>query len=654
MAKLPRPKNVDEVRRFLGMVTYYSRFIPNMATITHPLRSLLEKGNKFVWSKQSEEAFIKLKQEILHERVLVPYDQSLPLILICDASPTGVAAVLSHIVDGCERPVAFISRALTKAEQNYSQLDREALAIIFAVDKLFMYLHGREFTLVTDNRPLSRIFHQHAKTPAMTSQRLLQYASFLQGFNYKLEHRKADQIAHVDCLSRAPLSASSKFLHFLDKETKDIQDQTINEISSISITATSVAKETQNDDEFKKLKESLLNGGNTDPEYSIQDGVLFKGTRVMIPATLRDAVLRELHHTHIGVVRMKQLARKYCFWKEIDSDIETLVKSCPDCAMIRRCPPKVETHKWEDPIENFQRVHIDYAGPFQNHYFLVLVDAKSKWPEIKVIKQAPTSDITISLLQSIFSTHGLPQIMVSDNATIFQSAVFRTFCENNGIIQKFIAPGHPATNGLAERHIQTLKRKLKAMQNEKLPLRLKVQEIVTRYRATPLSNGKSPANLYLGRDLRIKLDSIRPTKLKKSEVVNPKVRKLGVGERVQVRWFSKGVPTWKFGTVLQKLGNIHYSIKLDNNYILKRHINQLYKSMVYDQNQPTLVTGNPPQKEPQIEEVIIQRNQTQPQAPSESQPPASAEPQLPETPLSIRRSNRVRRLPARFQDHVPY
>lgn len=209
---------------------------------------------------------------------------------------------------------------------------------------------------------------------------------------------------------------------------------------------------------------------------------------------------------------MKQLARKYCVWKGIDSDIEELVRSCPNCANVKNNPPKVATHHWEEPTENFQRVHIDYAGPFQNHHFFVLVDAKSKWPEVRVIKEEPTTEKRIILLQNIFSTHGLPQVIVSDNASVFQSKIFRDFCEENGIVQKFIAPGHPSTNGLAERHIQTLKKKLKAMEEEPIPLHLKVQEIMSRYRATPLANGKTPAQLYLGRQLRIKLNAIRPQK----------------------------------------------------------------------------------------------------------------------------------------------
>ncbi|XP_075154322.1 uncharacterized protein K02A2.6 isoform X1 [Haematobia irritans] len=652
IVELPKPQNVNELRRFLGMVTYYSKFIPDASTITTPLRKLLEEGRKFNWTPQCENAFTKVKEEIVADRVLVPYNESLPLTLACDASPTGIAAVLSHIVNGEERPIAFISRSLTKAEQNYSQLDREALAIIFGVDKFFNYLHGREFTLITDNRPLSRIFHQHAKTPAMTSSRLLRYASFLQNFNYKVVHRRGEHNTNADCLSRAPIESSSKFNHFLDEEVKNIQDQTINQISSTTVTAATIAKETDRDPELLQLKKNLLSGKNVDPSYSLQDGIVFRGDRVVIPLNLRSIILSELHHTHAGIVKMKQLARRFCFWKGIDAEIENLVKSCPNCAIVKKNPAKVITHQWEEPGENFQRVHIDYAGPFQNHYFFVLVDAKSKWPEVRVIREAPTTEKTIILLQNIFATHGLPQILVSDNATIFSSKIFKDFCSRNGIIQKFIAPGHPATNGLAERYVQTLKYKLKAMENDKATIFEKVQEIVYRYRATPLADGKSPALLYLGRELRIKLDAIRPWNKLKSSPSPIKVRQLSLGDRVQVRWYDKNKPSWKFGSVKAKFGNLHYQIKLDNGYELKRHINQIYKSNV-EKPTKTVTFDLPPKPKPVVEEVRIECRVTNP-ANVPLTPATSSQQQTRGVSTPLRRSSRIRRPPAHFSDHIRF
>ncbi|GBM71319.1 Retrovirus-related Pol polyprotein from transposon 17.6 [Araneus ventricosus] len=159
------------------MVTYYSRFIPDVSTITYPLRKLLRKNQKFYRNKEHEQAF--LEEEISSDRVLVPFDPELPVTLATDASPVGVAAVLSHIVDNVEKPVAFASRSLTEAERNYSQLDKEVLAIIFGVSHFINYIYDRHFVPITDNQPLSIIFHPKTGFPKMTSARLLRYASFL-------------------------------------------------------------------------------------------------------------------------------------------------------------------------------------------------------------------------------------------------------------------------------------------------------------------------------------------------------------------------------------------------------------------------------------------------------------------------------------------
>lgn len=130
---------------------------------------------------------------------------------------------------------------------------------------------------------------------------------------------------------------------------------------------------------------------------------------------------------------MKNLARRYYYWRNIDKDVENTVRSYLECAKVQNELKKIVLHYCEDPETNFQRVHIDYAGPFQGHQFFILVDAKSKWPEVRIEKESPTSPSTIRFLENIFSSHELPEILVSDNATIFKSEEFMKFCQKNGI-----------------------------------------------------------------------------------------------------------------------------------------------------------------------------------------------------------------------------
>ncbi|GBN76577.1 Retrovirus-related Pol polyprotein from transposon 17.6 [Araneus ventricosus] len=242
--RMQQPRNVQELRQFLGMVTYFSRFIPDVSTITYPLRKLLRKNQKFYWNKECQQAFLKLKEEISSDRVLVPFDPELPVTLATDASPVGVAAVLSHIVDNVETPVAFASRSLTEAERNYSQLDRESLAIIFGVSHFMNYIYGQYFVLITDNQPLSRIFHPKTGFPKMTSARLLRYASFSAGFDYTVKFRKGLENQNVDCLSRVPVNQNCISADVsINDEVHQVRASAVFEISSENLTADAIIQE---------------------------------------------------------------------------------------------------------------------------------------------------------------------------------------------------------------------------------------------------------------------------------------------------------------------------------------------------------------------------------------------------------------------------
>ena len=158
IVKAPAPKNVTELRSFLGLLNYYGRFIPNLASLIHPLSKLLCQGTEWQWTKECRKAFCAAKQKIVSPNVLVHYDPSLPISLAADASAYGLGAVISHTMrDGTERPIAFASRTLLPSEKNYSQVEKEALSLIFGVSNFHTYLYGRHFTLVTDHKPLTTI-----------------------------------------------------------------------------------------------------------------------------------------------------------------------------------------------------------------------------------------------------------------------------------------------------------------------------------------------------------------------------------------------------------------------------------------------------------------------------------------------------------------
>ena len=188
IASAPQPKDVGQLRSFLGLVNYYGKFLKNLATTAKPLYNLLQWNVKWKWTSDCEAAFCTLKEQLMSTTVLVHYDATLPLTLACDASSYGVGAVIAHVMaDGSERPVAYASRTLTQSEKNYSQIEKEALAIIFGIKKFHQFLYGRSFTLVSDNKPLTTIFGPKTNIPTLAAARLQRWAILLSAYQYNIQ-----------------------------------------------------------------------------------------------------------------------------------------------------------------------------------------------------------------------------------------------------------------------------------------------------------------------------------------------------------------------------------------------------------------------------------------------------------------------------------
>ncbi|XP_053698835.1 uncharacterized protein K02A2.6-like [Sabethes cyaneus] len=576
---MPIPENKDQVRSFVGLVNYYGRFFPNLSTTLYPLNNLLKNTVRFDWTKQCEEAFNNVKKEMQSEKFLVHYDPSLPLVLATDASPYGVGAVLSHIYhDGPERPIQFASQTLNATQQAYKQVDREAYAIIFGVRKFYQYLYGRRFTLITDNEPVKQIFSDTKGLPKMSALRMQHYATFLQSFSYSIQFRPTSKHCNADAFSRLPLK---------NKPPDNVVEETdlleINIIETLPLTVEELSEATLADQAVKLLVQGLRNGKTVEPrhrfgidqtEFTLQQNCVMRGIRVYIPPSLRAKVLAELHSTHFGTCRLKSLARGYVWWEGIDKDIENLVRNCCYCQSSRPEPAKVPTHCWETPRKPFERVHVDFAGPFLNTYFIVLVDAYTKWPEVRILNDITTAT-TIKVCREYFATYGIPAVLVSDHGPQFTSDEFQRFLKMNGVYHKMGAPYHPATNGQAERFIQTFKAKLKSLKCNRTTMHAELCNILLAYRKTVHpATGKSPSAMLFNRQIRSRLDLLIPDPTAVSKQVKGNVRDLPEGARVAARdYLDKD--KWKFGTVSEKLGKLHYNIQLDDGRSWKRHVDQL-------------------------------------------------------------------------------
>ena len=501
-----------------------------------------------------------------------------------------VGAVLSHrMVDGSEKPIAFASRSLTSAEKSYTQLEKEGLAVVFRVKRFHQYLYGRRFVIYSDHKPLKHLFSEDRPVPQLASARIQRWAHLLSAYDYSIAYRPGSDHANADLLSRLPLPEAPDQVPVLG-DTILLMDT----LEGTPVTASHIRTWTSHDQVLSTVLQKVQQGwkGPTDDvlqpyarrkdKLSVQDGCILWGNRVIVPPQGRSKVIDELHEGHPGMTRMKQLARSFVWWPGIDKDLEERVKSCDQCQRTRGAPTVAPLHPWEWPGRPWTRVHVDHAGPFLGKLFLVVIDAHSKWLEVVVVSST-TSAATTKALRSIFATHGLPEILVSDNGPAFTSIEFKTFLKENGIRHITTAPYHPAGNGLAERAVQTFKQALK--KEPTVDLDTQLSKFLFRYRMTPHATaGVPPAELLMQRKLRSRLDLLKPqltttvhlkqSKQKLNHDKSTPLRQFQIDEAVYVQDLPSR-STWLPGTVVKIRGPLTYDIALEDGRIVTRHVDNL-------------------------------------------------------------------------------
>lgn len=587
----PPPEDVTQLRSFLGLINYYSKFIPRLSTILHPLHSLLRKDIEWVWSAECKKAFDTIKSVILSSKVLVHYNPELPLVLAVDSSSYGIGSVLSHrFPNGDERPICFASRTLNAAERSYSQLDKEALAIIAGVIKHHQYIYGRHFIIKTDHKPLTFIFGPKFGLPVTAASRLQRYGTRLASYDFDIEFVKSNDNSNVDALSRLPLPTNRK--------TCDESDSVsyINYVEeSFPISAKEVALWTQKDIVLNKIKTYLINGwpSNITSELEkpylhrkdnlcIDQGCILYNHRVIVPEFLRKQVLAELHEGHLGVVKMKNIARSYVYWPSLDAQIELIAKECSACRQQRDAPPRSLLHPWAFPARPWQRIHIDF-GEFQGKHYLVSVDAHSKWIEVQKMS-GTNAAATIGKLRELFARFGLPSQVVSDGGPPFGSGEFANFMKKNLITHTITSPYRPAGNGAAENAVKLVKRAMKKAAHENVDVDTAITKFLFQYRnCSHATTGVAPAEAMLGRRLRSRLDVLRPSAERASEAAADRAarsapgteRSAAPGDPVLARDYSARADKWAPAVVTAREAPLTYRVRCSDGREWKRHIDQL-------------------------------------------------------------------------------
>lgn len=628
----PVPTDVSEVRAFIGMCNFHSKFIPNFANKLNPLYELLRKDTKFTWSQKCNEAYLALKKEISSDNVLVHFDPNKPIVLTTDASGTAVAGILAHdFVDGSRRPIAFVSRALNQAERNYSTIQKEALAIVFSVTKLHQYLMGIDFVIETDHKPLLTIFGHDKGLPLMAAARMQRWAIILSGFNFQMKYIKG-HLNSADSLSRMPQPAPI--------ETTISSANYVNYIRSddyMQLNYQSIAKATRNDPCLSKVLDAVqldninnLTGDdfkafrNKFHELSVESGCVLWGYRTIIPLKFRKQVLLDLHKSHLGIVKTKSLARSYIWWPGLDKDIEETIKCCTPCQLAQVNPEKANLIPWNPTTTSWSRIHVDYAGPIHGQYVLIIIDSFSKWMEVFLTKTI-TSSYTIKKLRETFSRFGLVDTIVTDNGTQFTSDEFRIFTEINQIKHVFTAPGHPSSNGQAENFVKTTKKSVLANLKMAKPEELEVflHRFMLDYRCCKhCTTGETPAKVFFGRELKTRFSHLKPPCTREKIIRNQENQiqnyngnrniKFNEGQKILARDYSNpNKKQWQKAIIKECLGPRNYICILEKNErLVKRHLDQL--RVRHDQNDLQLNvsedTGSAESSFTHTNESIVERN----------------------------------------------
>lgn len=481
--------------------------------MTDPIRKLLRlqlgknASIKEFWKQEQDQAFKELKQRLTNIHTLGFYDPGDRTQVMADASPVELGAVLIQHDSRGPRIISFGNKSLTETEKRYCQTEKEALALVWAVEHFYMYLYGKEFELITDHKPLEVIFGPHSKP----CPRIERWVLRLQSYKYTIIYC-AGKNNIADPFSRL---CESQYAEPFEDDISYID--LVEYARPVAVPLKEIQIAASEDNEFKLVRNGLLNGywDTTvkhykifEHELSMYDDIILRGSKIIIPLKLRKRVLEAAHEGHPGIVSMKSRLRTKVWWPKIDKDAEVMVKACRSCTLVSAPNPPNPMQRREMPVQAWVDVAIDFLGPLPSgHYIFVIIDYYSRYKDIKIMKSITASD-TIKFLKEIFSRLGFPISITADNGRQFACAEFRSFCNEFGIRLLHTTPYCPQQNGEVERQNRDILKRLKISQLQKTDWADDLLNYLTMYNSTPHSiTGKSPSELFFNRQFRDKIPS---------------------------------------------------------------------------------------------------------------------------------------------------
>lgn len=508
-----KPENSNEVRSFLGLANYLNRFLPSLATIDAPLRDLTRKGTSFEWLEKHETAFGEIKAALSKSTTLGFFNREDRTLVMADASPIGLGALLIQVDrQGKHRVISFASKSLTDTEKRYCHTEKEALSLVWSVEKFYIYLYGMQFEILTDCKALIYLFTPRSRPCA----RIERWVLRLQGFDYTITYIPGDQ-NQADVLSRLSTLRPVPFDQLEEIMIRDIVNFSAN---VVAIPWEDLVEASQSDPEIQLVLEHLGQDRRQDIPIEFRvfanelcqvGDILLRGDRIVVPGKLRPRVLQIAHEGHLGISMMKSSLRSSVWWPKLDRDVESFVKKCRGCILVSAPEVPEPIRRKQMPAGPWQEIAVDFLGPLPDGQWLfVVVDYYSRFVEV-IEMSSITAQHTIRELSTIFGRFGIPCTMRADNGPqlSIECKELRDFCQELNIELVNTIPYWPQANGEVERQNRSILKRLRIAQELGKDWRMELRKFLLAYHSTNHSvTGRSPSELMFGRRIRNKLPSV--------------------------------------------------------------------------------------------------------------------------------------------------
>ena len=481
------PKTVKDIRRLLGLANFYQKFIKNFSDITAPISDLLKKDKKkFLWTPEADNALSRLKNALISPPILANPDFQEKFTIESDASDLAVGAVLTQVQKGEKRVIAYFSKKLNSTRRKYATVEKECLAVLWAIEAFRNYIEGTQFRVITDARSLVWLSKVSADKG---SAKLCRWALKLQQFDFTIEYRKGRENITADCLSRSVFKVSERWEDF----------------------------------EYKALMEKINKNPNDYKEFKIVDDKIYKYVKneskitdrrfdwkILPTKEERVQIIKTTHQeAHLGFEKTLEKIKEKYFWPLMYTEIRNFCTGCVICKTsksdnVNHTPPM---GKQKMAVQPWQIIAIDYVGPFPrakrtgNTCLLVITDIFTKFVIIQPLKDAKTKQLTFFVENMVFLLFGVPEIVVSDNGTQFVSKEFRGLLERYGVVQWLTPVYFPQVNN-AERTNRVITSAIRALIKKEQNLWdenvYKIANAINN--ATHASSGFSPYFVNFGRN----------------------------------------------------------------------------------------------------------------------------------------------------------